>query len=103
MKTQPSKYERSDSPYSRAFWKWWPDLYQNLEFFRITGGEPLLNSDTFKVLDYVIANPKPDLSLEINSNFCVHPKIFDRFIEKYKQISKNHEYFSAYTSCEANG
>lgn len=99
----PKYAGKTNNLYYKAFWKWWPDLYKNLEFFRITGGEPLLNNDTFKVLDYIIENPKPDLTLEINSNLCIHPKIFDRFIEKYKQIAKNHKYVSTYTSCEAEG
>ena len=40
-----------------AFWKWFPDLYKTLEVFRITGGEPLMAKDTFKVLDYINDNP----------------------------------------------
>ena len=46
------------NPYRDAFWKWWPDLFPTLHTFRITGGEPLLSKDTFKVLDYIIDNPK---------------------------------------------
>ena len=42
-----------DNPYVTAFWKWFPDLYKTLQTFRITGGEPLLTKDTFKVLDYI--------------------------------------------------
>ena len=38
---------KDPNPYVDAFWKWWPDLYQDLHTFRITGGEPLLSSDTF--------------------------------------------------------
>ena len=35
--------EKPQNPYVEAFWKWWPDLYQDLHTFRITGGEPLLS------------------------------------------------------------
>ena len=47
-------YKQSDhNPYVEAFWEWWPDLYKDLHTFRITGGEPLLSKDTFKVLEYI--------------------------------------------------
>ncbi len=93
------------NPYVEAFWKWWPDLYQDLKVFRITGGEPLLSKDTFKVLDYIIENPNPNLELCINSNLVIPPSIFNNFVEKMKRIQgeglvKN---FKLYTSCEASG
>ena len=58
------------NPYRDAFWKWWPDMYRDLHTFRITGGEPLLSKDTWKILDYIINEPDPnkELSLSINSN-----------------------------------
>lgn len=102
--TPPAKYMgKKYNPYIDAFWKWWPELYKNLHTFRITGGEPLLSKDTFKILDYIIENPRPDLEFYINSNFCVNPKIFNKFLDKYKQISKNHKHVGIYTSCEAKG
>jgi organic radical activating enzyme len=89
--------------YIEAFWKWWPELYHNLDVFRITGGEPLLSKDTFKILDYIINNPNPNINFAINSNFCVNKKIFNKFIDKYKQVSKNVKLIEIYTSCEAEG
>ena len=49
----------AENPYVDAFWKWWPDLYKDLHTFRITGGEPLMSKDTWKVLDYIIEHPDP--------------------------------------------
>ena len=62
------------NPYVEAFWKWWPDLYRDLHTFRITGGEPLLAKDTWKILDYIIKEPNPNtnLSLSINSNYRLY-------------------------------
>jgi organic radical activating enzyme len=82
-------YKHSEeNPYVEAFWKWWPDLYKDLHTFRITGGEPLLSKDTFKVLDYILDNPNPNrkLNLSINSNLCVPSKLFDEFVVKIKKI-----------------
>ena len=81
--------DKEYNPYIEAFWKWWPELYPALTVFRITGGEPLLSSHTFKVLDYIIANPNPNIQLAINSNMCVPDKLIDRFISKIKHIVSN--------------
>ena len=79
---------KDPNPYLDAFWKWWPDLYRDLHTFRITGGEPLLAKDTWKVLDYIIDEPNPNknLSLAINSNLGVPDNLIDKLIEKLKRI-----------------
>ena len=76
------------NPYVEAFWKWWPELYRDLHTFRITGGEPLLAKDTWKVLDYIIEEPNPNkkLNLAINSNLGVPDNLIDNMIEKLKRI-----------------
>jgi organic radical activating enzyme len=82
-------YKHSEvNPYVESFWKWWPELYRDLHTFRITGGDPLLAKDTFKVLDYILDNPNPNkkLNLSINSNLCVPNKLFDEFVVKIKKI-----------------
>ena len=61
---------REDNPYVTAFWKWWPTLYKNLKHFRMTGGEPMMDHNTYKVFQYIIDNPKDDLHLNITSNMC---------------------------------
>lgn len=93
--------ERDDNPYVEAFWKWWPDLYKDLNVFRMTGGEPLLSKHTFKILDYVIENPNPNLELYINSNLCVPDSQIDMLIEKGNKVAGAVKRFGVYTSCEA--
>jgi len=96
---------KEDNPYVEAFWKWWPSVYPNLHTFRITGGEPLMSKDTFKVLDYIIENPNPKLELAINSNCVLPDKLFDKFLEKIKVIQENNlvKKFTLFTSAEAYG
>lgn len=81
-------HHKEHNPYVEAFWKWWPDLYRDLHTFRITGGEPLLSKDTFKVLDYIIDHPNPNkkLNLAINSNLGIADSLLDKFIEKVRII-----------------
>jgi organic radical activating enzyme len=93
------------NPYVDAFWAWWPTIYDKLEHFRVTGGEPLLAKDTFRVLDYVIEHPNPELDLSINSNMCIPDGLLDKFIEKIKVIcaEKKVKKFKIFTSCDAHG
>jgi sulfatase maturation enzyme AslB (radical SAM superfamily) len=97
--------EKEFNPYVEAFWKWWPDLYNDLRVVRVTGGEPLLTKNTFKILDYIIEHPKADLELNINSNLCVPDDLVDKFIEKLKRIQGEGmvKEFVLYTSAEAHG
>jgi organic radical activating enzyme len=76
------------NPYVGAFWEWWPELYSDLNTFRITGGEPLLSGDTWKVLEYIIAqkNPNKELKFAINSNLGVPDGLIDKLIVKLKKI-----------------
>jgi|TARA_B110000858_G_C17804405_1_gene477105 organic radical activating enzyme len=95
---------KDDNPYVEAFWKWWPDLYRDLDTFRITGGEPLLNPNTWKILDYIIENDNPNtnLKLAINSNLGVPDALVNKFIEKIKIIENNSKVreISIFTSCD---
>lgn len=84
----PKKLSQKGNPYLNAFWKWWPDLYKTLEVFRMTGGEPLMDSNTFKVLDYVYENPNAWLELSVTSNMCPPKGMFDKFLEKVKKLEE---------------
>jgi organic radical activating enzyme len=99
--------QSEENPYVEAFWKWWPDLYQDLHTFRITGGEPLMSKDTWKVLDYIIEqkNPNTNLSLAINSNLGIPDVLVDRFIEKIKRITEENKVreFIVFTSVDTWG
>jgi organic radical activating enzyme len=96
---------REYNPYIEAFWQWWPELYKTVDTFRITGGEPLLDKNTYKILDYVIENPNLNLELSINSNLCVPDDLYKKFLSKVEIIQKNKlvKNFIFYTSCEAHG
>jgi organic radical activating enzyme len=85
----PLKVANKDNPYVEAFWQWWPQLYKKLEVFRITGGEPLMDANTFKVLDYIYENPNNWLELSITSNLCPpRQDLMDKFIAKLKKLEE---------------
>jgi len=93
------------NPYIDAFWKWIPDAIKDLQYLRVTGGEPLLSKHTYKILDYLIENPQPEMEFGINSNLCAPKDVIDVFIEKMKIIQENKcvKSFKMFTSCEAYG
>jgi hypothetical protein len=95
---------REDNPYVDAFWEWWPSLYPKLKHFRMTGGEPLLDKNTYKVFDYVLAFPKPDLHIDVTSNFSVNEILWDKYLECVKQLcNTNIEHFMQYVSLDSWG
>jgi MoaA/NifB/PqqE/SkfB family radical SAM enzyme len=103
-KTERFPYKHSDNnPYVNAFWDWFPNIVNSLKVFRITGGEPLMSKDVWRVLDYIIHNPQPNLELVINSNLCVEKKLLDRFIELLPSLKDSVNRVSVYTSLESVG
>ena len=93
---------REHNPWVEAFWEWWPSLYPSLKHFRMTGGEPLLDKNTYKVFDYVLALPNPELHLDVTSNFSVDDVIFSRYIDHVKRLcSTQIEHFMQYVSIDS--
>jgi organic radical activating enzyme len=58
------------NPYVEAFFAWWEsDLHRTLQELRITGGEPLMSGETWKLIDWFRNNPgRSQTRLAINSN-----------------------------------
>ena len=95
---------RESNPYVDAFWAWWPDLYPHLEHFRMTGGEPLLDRNTYRVFDYVLTNPSPKLHLNVTSNFSVDEKSWQKYLTYVKAICDGRiEHFMQYVSLDGWG
>ena len=87
------------NPYVEAFFKWWEsDLKNTLQELRITGGEPLMSADFWRLLDWFKAN-KSDVKLAINSNLGAKDGLIDKLIAASHDIP----HVELYTSCEATG
>jgi organic radical activating enzyme len=87
------------NPYTEAFFKWWEsDLHQTLQELRITGGEPLMSGETWKLIDWFKDNKgRSKTRLAINSNLGMDSIKLQEFIEKVKDIP----HLEIYTSMEA--
>jgi len=93
---------REHNPYVEAFWQWWPTLYPELKHFRMTGGEPLMDRNTYRVFDWVLEHPKPDLHLNVTSNFSVEDSLFKKYINYVKQLcTPDIEHFMQYVSLDS--
>lgn len=93
---------REHNPYVEAFWEWWPTLYPQLRHFRMTGGEPLMDKNTYRVFDYVLALPKPDLHLNVTSNFSVEDALFEKYLDYVKRLCNTQiEHFMQYVSLDS--
>ena len=93
---------REPNPYVEAFWSWWPTLYPELKHFRMTGGEPLMDRNTYRVFDYVLENPKSDLHLNVTSNFSVEPELFEKYLNYVKKLCNTDiEHYMQYVSLDS--
>lgn len=93
---------REHNPYVEAFWAWWPQLYPKLRHFRMTGGEPLMDKNTYRVFDYVLTAPHPELHLNVTSNFSVEDSLFEKYLGYVKQLcNTNIEHFMQYVSLDS--
>ena len=97
-------YKNSENnPYVDAFWKWWPELSPKLHTLRLTGGEPLLSKDVWKIIDSVIENPNPKLTFCINTNLLVPDTLIDKLIDKLNQLDGKVKELQIFSSGESTG
>jgi organic radical activating enzyme len=98
-------YRSEDNPYIQTFWKWFPDLIQELQILRITGGEPLLHSNTFLLLDKIDEYPNPNLTISINSNLGVTNRRIQNLCQRMRKlkIDKKIKRFRIFTSIDTWG
>ncbi len=97
---EPYKKDETN-PYVEAFYKWWEtDLHKTLDELRITGGEPMMSPNLWRLLDWIETQGdkmNPNMRIAINSNLGAKQSIIDKFKTKLK----NFKNFHLYTSCEA--
>ncbi len=97
---EPYKKDETN-PYVEAFYKWWEtDLHKSLDELRITGGEPMMSPNLWRLLDWIETQGgkmNPEMRIAINSNLGAKQSIIDRFKKKLKGFNN----FHLYTSMEA--
>ena len=87
------------NPYVEAFFKWWEsDLSKTLTELRLTGGEPLMSGDTWKLLEWFKTHDT-DMKFAMNSNLGAKDELIDKLVEASHSI----KHFHLYTSNESFG
>jgi organic radical activating enzyme len=92
-----------NNPYIAAFWKWWPEVKKSLKVFRITGGEPLLSPNTFRVFESLIIDGEADLEVAVNSNLMAPPAVMRKFLELVPRLESRVKQFRLFTSIDGWG
>jgi len=97
--------KEEENPYVEAWWRWWPEISKTLNILRITGGEPLLQQSTWKLLDELDKTPIPHLELNLNSNLGVKTVLVERLTKKINALLENKKIntFKLFTSLDTWG
>ena len=96
----PYGRKNEGNPYIEAFWKWWEaELQYSLRELRVTGGEPSMSPDFWKLMDWWKAHPECKVPFAVNSNLGQKKQLLDALIES----SHSFKDFTIYTSNEAVG
>ena len=87
------------NPFIESFWKWWPELKSSLRQLRITGGEPLMSPNFWKLLDFFKSDGQLDINLAVNSNLGAKDDLIDRLVKESHHV----RHLEIFTSNEAYG
>ena len=78
--------EMIDPPDMTLFWEWFTDVADGLESIRVSGGEPLMHEEVFRVFE-MMTEINPDIECVIHSNLCQKPVVMDRFLDKISKLT----------------
>lgn len=96
----PYGRKNEGNPYIEAFWKWWEgELQHTLRELRVTGGEPTMSKDFWKLMKWWESHPDCEVEFAVNSNLGQKDELFEELL----RASHNIKSFHLYTSCEATG
>jgi hypothetical protein len=92
--------DNKDNPYVEAFWKWWEgELQHSLRELRVTGGEPTMSKDFWKLMNWWENHKECDVRFAVNSNLGQKQELVDRLIA----ATHNFKEIDIYTSGESVG
>lgn len=93
-----------NNPYLKKFWEWLPTIYDGLKVFRMTGGEPLMDKNTFKVFDYVYNSTSNDnIQISITSNCSPPENQWGLFMDGLKRMTDANKIDHFMLFCSVDG
>lgn len=104
MEHMPIAHDAAN-PYVDAFWDWFPKNYQDIEVLRLTGGEPLLHSDVWKMMQFIADTPRsrPLRAFSVNTNLSIPEKKIDALCEQLDVMSRHAQEINVFVSLESIG
>ena len=92
---QAGLYDEQKNPYIKAFFDWWDaELYKTVTTLRITGGEPLMHTHVWKIMDLLKEQSNSVKYFAVNTNLIAKDDLIDKLIDKSKGINNFHIYTS---------
>ncbi len=88
--------------YRDAFFKWLPNIIEDLEVLRLTGGEPLLSPHFWSLMKDLNEYKSQNLSLIVNSHLCHTDTVMGRLISGVQNLlnEKKIKDFSVFVSLD---
>ena len=73
-------------PNMDLFWQWFETVADGLESIRVSGGEPLMHEEVFRMFE-MMTEMNPHIECVIHSNLCQKPVVMDRFFDKISKLT----------------
>lgn len=84
-------HEHADNRYQELvpkFWSWFEKNSHKLKRLQILGGEPFLQKDVDRIIEYFESTPHPDLEFNLISNLCIPTPLFSKKIKKLANLAQ---------------
>lgn len=72
-------------PDMNLFWAWFDSVADSLESIRVSGGEPLMHEEVFRVFK-MMTDLNPEVECVVHTNLCQKPVVMQRFIDKIAKL-----------------
>jgi MoaA/NifB/PqqE/SkfB family radical SAM enzyme len=74
-----------EPPDLTLFWEWFDSIADSLESIRVSGGEPLMHEEVFRLFS-TMTERNPNIECVIHTNLCQKPTIIGRFLNNIKKL-----------------
>jgi MoaA/NifB/PqqE/SkfB family radical SAM enzyme len=72
-------------PDMNLFWEWFDSVTDSLESIRVSGGEPLMHEEVFRVFK-MMTDRNPEVECVVHTNLCQKPVVMERFLDKIAKL-----------------
>jgi organic radical activating enzyme len=87
-------FEYTDNRYRELvpkFWSWFETNSLTIRRLQILGGEPFLQDDVLKLIDYFDQHPHPDLEFNLVTNLILPTKVIQPILEKLRDLKNQNK------------